>query len=166
MTARKIDFYLTTLGTADQQGLFAQASQLTRMQRAFTEFVPPRLSIYCTVGWISKGNLTIYACNGAIAAKLKQISPSLLLKFKQKKFEITAIRVAVQAHNHFTVVDKKIDKDLIIGPLGLDNLSQLAARLPASPLKSAVESLLKKQIKSATSQHKAALAAPTVRIPQ
>lgn len=72
----------------------------------------------------------------------------------------------MHAHNHFAVVDKKIDKDLIIGPLGLDNLSHLAAGLPSSPLKSAVESLLKKQIKPATSQPKAASAAPTVRVPQ
>ncbi len=150
MTARKIDFYLTTLGAADQQGLIAQASELALIQRALTEIIPPRLSIYCTVGRISKGNLTLYTTNGAIAAKLKQISPSLLLKFQMKDIEVTAIRVAVQAHNPFAFVDKKTDKDLIIGPLGLNNLSQLAAGLPPSPLKTAVESLLKKQITQTT----------------
>ena len=150
MTARKINFYLTTLGAADQQGLIAQASELALIQRALTEIIPPRLSIYCTVGRISKGNLTLYTTNGAIAAKLKQISPSLLLKFQKKNIEVTAIRVAVQAHNPFAFVDKKIDKDLTIGPLGLNNLSQLAAGLPPSPLKTAVESLLKKQITQTT----------------
>lgn len=146
MTARKINFYLTTLGAAaDQQGLFAQANQLTLMQRAFVEIAPPQLAGYCTVGWFSEGSLTIYASSGAIAAKLKQISPSLLLKFKKKGHEVTAIRVAVQAHNHIIGMDNKVDKNLNIGPAGVENLSQLAAGLPASPLKSAVESLLKKQ---------------------
>ncbi len=148
MTARKINFYLTTLGAAaEQQGLFAQANQLTLMQRAFVEIAPSQLAGYCTVGWFSEGSLTLYASSGAIAAKLKQISPSLLLKFNKKGYEVTAIRVAVQAHNHIMKMDNKVDKNLNIGPVGVKNLSQLAAGLPASPLKSAVESLLRKQVK-------------------
>jgi len=153
MTAHKINFYLTTLGAAaDQQGLFAQANQLTLMQRAFVEIAPPQLSGYCTVGWFSEGSLTLYASSGAIAAKLKQISPSLLLKFNKKGYEVTAIRVAVQAHNHTTKTDNKVDKNLNISPVGMENLSQLAAGLPASPLKSAVESLLKRQAKQMVPQ--------------
>lgn len=148
MTAHKINFYLTTLGAAaDQQGLFAQVNQLTLMQRAFVEIAPPQLAGYSTVGWFSEGSLTLYTSNGAIAAKLKQISPSLLLKFKKKGYEVTAIRVAVQAHNHTIKVDNKADKNPNIGPVGVETLSQLAAGLPSSPLKSAVESLLRKQVK-------------------
>ncbi len=148
MTARKINFYLTTLGAAaDQQGLFTQVNQLTLMQRAFVEIAPPQLAGYSTVGWFSEGSLTLHTSNGAIAAKLKQISPSLLLKFKKKGYEVTAIRVAVQAHKHIIKVDNKADKNLNIGPVGVETLSQLAAGLPASPLKSAVESLLRKQVK-------------------
>jgi len=153
MTARKIDFYLTTLGAAaDQQGLFAQANQLTLMQRAFVEIAPPQLAGYCTVGWFSEGSVTLYANSGAIAAKLKQIAPSLLLKFNKKGYEVTAIRIAVQAHDHIAKVDSKIDKNLNIGPVGVENLSQLAAGLSASPLKSAVESLLKRQAKQMVPQ--------------
>jgi len=104
------------------------------------------------VGWFSEGSLTLYASSGAIAAKLKQISPSLLLKFNKKGYEVTAIRVAVQAHNHTTKTDNKVDKNLNISPVGMENLSQLAAGLPASPLKSAVESLLKRQAKQMVPQ--------------
>lgn len=145
MTIRKINFYLTGLdAAADQQELFAQANQLTLMQQTFVEIAPPQLARLCTLGWLSEGNLTLYASSGAIAAKLKQISPSLLLKFQKKGYEITAIRVAVQAHHHTTNMDNRTDKNWGVGPVGVESLSQLAAGLPASPLKTAVESLLKK----------------------
>lgn len=146
MTVRKINFYLASLGAAaDQQGLFAQANQLTLMQQTFVEIAPPQLAGHSTLGWFSEGNLTLYASSGAIAAKLKQISPSLLLKFQKKGYEVTAIRVAVQAYNHINSMDNLVDKNLRMGPVGMESLSQLAAGLPASPLKTAVESLLKKQ---------------------
>ena len=146
MTVRKINFYLASLGAAaDQQGLFAQANQLTLMQQTFVEIAPPQLAGHSTLGWFSEGNLTLYASSGAIAAKLKQISPSLLLKFQKKGYEVTAIRVAVQAYNHINSMDNLVDKNLRMGPVGMESLSQLAAGLPVSPLKTAVESLLKKQ---------------------
>ncbi len=145
MAIRKINFYLASLGaTADQQGLLAQANQLTLMQQTFVEIAPPQLTGHCTLGWLSEGSLTLYASNGAIAAKLKQISPSLLLKFQKKGHEVTAIRVAVQAHHHTTGVDSGADKNRGMGSVGAESLSQLAAGLPESPLKTAVESLLKK----------------------
>lgn len=151
MTARKINFYLTSLGAAaDQQRLFVQAKQLTLMQQTLVEIAPPQLATHCTVGWLSEGNLTLYASSGAIAAKLKQISPSLILKFQEKGYEVTAIRVAVQANYHITNMDNRTNKNQRVGPLGMgsagvESLSQLAAGLPTSPLKTAVESLLKKQ---------------------
>ena len=145
MAIRKINFYLASLGAAaDQQGLFAQANQLTLMQQAFVEIAPLQLTGHCTLGCLSEGNLTLYASSGAIAAKLKQISPSVLLKFQKKGYEVTAIRVAVQAHHHTTDMDSGADKSPEVGPVGAESLSQLAAGLPESPLKTAVESLLKK----------------------
>lgn len=146
MTARKINFYLATLGAAvDQLGLFAQAKQLTLMQQTFVEIAPPQLARHCTLGRLSEGNLALYANSGAIAAKLKQISPSLLLKFQQKGHEVTAIRVAVQAHSYIGRMGNIGNKNLKMGPAGMESMSQLAAGLPESPLKTAIESLLKKQ---------------------
>ena len=147
MTARKINFYLSTLGASDQQGLFAQADQLILMQRALIESIPPQLAKFCSLGEFSGGNLTLYAGNGAIAAKLRQISPSLLLKFRKKGYEVTAIRIAVQAHIHTEGMDNSAAKKLQIGQAGVESLNQLAAELPSSPLKMAIESLLKKQAK-------------------
>jgi len=146
MSTRKINFYLNaSSGTPDPQGLLAQAGELARMQQIFMEIAPPQLAKLCALGQFSGGNLTIFAGNGAIAAKLKQSLPSLLLKFHKRGYEVTAIRIAVQANFPVDNTGNLTDKKLKIGQGGVESLHQLATELPESPLKTAVESLLKGQ---------------------
>ena len=146
MSTRKINFYLDALtGASDHQELLAQANKLTRMQQTFMEIAPPQLAKLCALGQFSEGNLTIFAGNGAIAAKLKQSLPSLLLRFHKRGYEVTAIRIAVQANFPIDNTGNLPDKNLKIGQGGVESLHQLAAELPESPLKTAVESLLKGQ---------------------
>ena len=150
MAARKINFYLGALGAMpDHRRLFDYMDKLTAMQQAFMEIAPPQLAQRCTVGGFFEGNLTLCAYNGAIAAKLRQILPSLLLKFRARGYEITAIRVTVQA-NYRSITRHELSANgpagrRKIGQAGMKSLSGLAAGLPQSPLKTAVESLLKKQ---------------------
>src|SRR5690349_14094751 len=100
MTSHKINFYLRRLGQgADHQRLFDHVAAVTAMQRVFGEIAPPRLAGHCALGGLSGGKLIIFARNGAIAAKLRQMTPSLLSKFQAKGYEVTAIRIAVQAHS-------------------------------------------------------------------
>ena len=150
MTARKINFYLGVLRlTSDHQRLFGYMDELTVMQQVFMEIAPPQLAQSCALGGFFEGNLTICTHNGAIAAKLRQTLPSLLLKFQAKGYEVTAIRVAVQANylankgNHesanSSAEKRRIDQ------AGMESLNDLAAKLPQSPLKTAIESLLEKQ---------------------
>jgi hypothetical protein len=146
MTARKIDFYLGTLRlTPEHQRLFNHVEKLTEMQRAFKKIMLPNLGKHCALGGFSEGSLTICANNGAIAAKLRHMLPSLLLKLQAAGYEVTAIRIAVQANycgirgNDFPDRKRQIDKG------GIKSLNVLAADLGDSPLKTAVESLLEKQ---------------------
>jgi len=146
MTARKIDFYLGTLRlTPEHQRLFSHVEKLTEMQRVFTKIMPPDLGSHCALGGLSEGSLTICANNGAIAAKLRHMLPSLLLKLQAAGYEVTAIRIAVQANyrhipgNDLSGRKREIDKG------GIKSLRVLAADLENSPLKTAVESLLGKQ---------------------
>lgn len=148
MTARKINFYLETLRlTPEHQRLFRYMEKLTAMQRVFMKIAPPQLARHCALGGFSEGNLTICADNGAIAAKLRQMLPSLLLKFQAMGYEVTAIRIAVQANYRNIRGDDLTSGKPRIGEEGVKSLNGLAAGLPDSPLKKAVESLLKKQRK-------------------
>lgn len=152
MAIRKINFYLGALSaTPDHQRLFGYMDKLIAMQQIFMKIAPPQLAQHCTLGGFFEGNLTICAHNGAIAAKFRQTLPSLLLKFQTRGYEVTAIRIAVQANYHIVggndLSANLSAKKLRIGPAGMESLNGLAAELPPSPLKSAVESLLKRQTK-------------------
>jgi hypothetical protein len=72
----------------------------------------------------------------------------LLLKFRARGYEVTAIRIAVQANYNSITDTEKVVKRLEIGQAGLESLSNLVSALPASPLRTAVAQLLKKQAKS------------------
>lgn len=87
--------------------------------------------------------------NGAIASKLKQISPSLLLKLQELGWEVTAIQILVQANyatkNTKHLIDQEYEKKKIkLSQTGKDCLSQLAATLPDSELKNTIQLFLKK----------------------
>ena len=146
MTARKIDFYLGTLRlTPEHQRLFNHVEKLTEMQRAFKKIMLPNLGKHCALGGFSEGSLTICADNGAIAAKLRHMLPSLLLKLQAAGYEVTAIRIAVQANYRDIRGDDFPDRKRQIDEGGIKSLNVLAAGLGDSPLKTAVESLLEKQ---------------------
>jgi hypothetical protein len=149
MAARKINFYLGSLRLApEHQRLFSHTEKLTAMQQVFMKIAPPQLAQHCALGALVEGDLTIYARSGAIAAKLRQMLPSLLLKFRARGYEVTAIRIAVQANYNSITDTQKVAKRLEIGQVGLESLSDLISALPASPLRTAVAHLLKRQAKS------------------
>lgn len=151
MTARSINFYFSALSlTPDHQQLFEYLEKLAVMQQIFMKIAPPQLAQNCTLGGFFEGSLTIYARNSAIGAKLRQILPTLLLRFRTSGYEVTAIRVAVQADyltgKNYSSANLSAKKRKI-GQAGMESLTVLAAELPQSPLKTAVESLLNKQTK-------------------
>jgi hypothetical protein len=149
MAARKINFYLGSLRlTSEHQRLFSYTDKLTAMQQVFMKIAPPQLAQRCALGAFVEGDLTIYAGSGAIAAKLRQMLPSLLLKFRARGYEVTAIRVAVQANYNSITDTARAVKRLEIGQAGLESLGNLVSVLPTSPLRTAVAKLLKGQAKS------------------
>jgi hypothetical protein len=121
MAARKINFYLGSLRLApEHQRLFSHTEKLTAMQQVFMKIAPPQLAQHCALGALVEGDLTIYARSGAIAAKLRQMLPSLLLKFRARGYEVTAIRIAVQANYNSITDTQKVAKRLEIGQVGLE----------------------------------------------
>lgn len=146
MATRKINAYLRALGKeTEHQDLFLKIDKLNKIQRSLFAIIPPQLAEHCAIGLPNNGKLTIFAKNGSIAAKLKQISPSLLHKIQNAGWEITSIQIATQAHYQANDIDQfsQNQKKRHLGKSGVDSLTQLATTLPASALKTAIESLLK-----------------------
>jgi hypothetical protein len=156
MNSRSLRSFGTRLGAlfsdADSLAhLTAQAERLIRLQKTFETGVPPALCATCRVANIKNGKVVILTENGSAALKLKQLSPTLVLRFCAICPEVTEVEIRVQ-------VATPVTKSTIFKPLrpalsaaaqtGLSAqtvgaLRHLASALPGqSPLKDALLRLL------------------------
>ncbi|PSJ18805.1 DUF721 domain-containing protein [Nitrosomonas supralitoralis] len=145
MRPHKVDSYLDLLEkTPEYASLFSSARQLHEAQSTFLKFIPEQLTQYCRLGRISDGKLTVLVENGAVASKLKQISPSLLLKLQQRGWEVTSFQILVQAHNSAKnprpfKKQGHSNKKLKLSSTAKTCLAQLAATMPDSELKNTIQ---------------------------
>jgi hypothetical protein len=70
------------------------ARKLMRLQRIFESATP--LARYSRVANLRLGKIVIYAVNGAVAAKLRQMEPRLAAVFLNEAQEVTGIDIRVQ----------------------------------------------------------------------
>ena len=142
MAARSLDAYLNSAG--DLARLSAHAGRLVKLQRVFEEIAPSFLAASSRVANFKLGKVVIHADSGAVAAKLRQMLPSLIDEFSLKGAEITEIQVKVQPSG-VALQHKKRVVAAAVGSSAKTGLSRLAEELPAgSPLKEAVERLVKR----------------------
>jgi hypothetical protein len=120
------------------QGLNRQVRRLLALQEILTEVLPDSLASSTTVALSATDELVLFTDNGAAAAKLKQLAPRILVFFRQRGHEVTAIRVQVQVRiRHNPLPQKQIS----LSPTACQAISELSSTLDASPLKSALERL-------------------------
>jgi hypothetical protein len=122
--------------------LSGHAARLLRLQRLFESAVPQPLARGARVANLKLGKLVIHANSGAIAAKLRQIVPTLLDVFRNESAEVTGIQVSVQPRPD----RRPSSPPASHGPLGgkaKQGLTSLADRLPEdSPLRRALRQLV------------------------
>lgn len=143
MSARKLQSFLSS--TSSLAALASQAERVRALQRHWEQVAPPSFAQTCKVSGLRDQILVLYANNGAIAAKVRQLAPTMLDKLKKRGLEVTAIQVRVQACS--LKPEQKPIKTLRLGVAGKDSLQQLAERLEESPLKQALERMLKRHAK-------------------
>ena len=123
------------------QGILQQAQKLLALQEAWNEVVPKPLAAASRVGAVRQQTLIVYASNGAVAGKLRQLVPSLLEKIQKRGVEVTAIRVDVQVE---APPSGKKPKDLTVSHNALSSLKKLEQSLDDSPLKNALHTLIQR----------------------
>ena len=123
------------------QALLQQAQKLLVLQKAWDEVAPKPLASASKVGAVRQQTLIVYANNGAVAGKLRQLVPSLLEKIQNRGVEVTAIRVDVQVE---TLPPIKKPKDLTVSHNALSSLEKLEHSLADSPLKNALHTLIQR----------------------
>lgn len=125
----------------NMQSLLQQAQKLLLLQKAWNEVAPKPLATASIVGAAHQQTLIVYANNGAIAGKLRQLAPRLLEELQNRGIEITAIRVDVQVR--IPPPGKKA-KDLAVSHNALISLENLENNLADSPLKTALQTLIRR----------------------
>jgi hypothetical protein len=132
MQARTLDDFLN----ADEAmaRLADHARRLLKLQSLFEEVVPAMLARTCRIANFKSGVIFIHAENGAVAAKLRQITPSLNDDFRTRGVQVTEIRIKVQpldgAPQH-----KSLPQPAVIGEAGRASIARLADSLPEGPLR-------------------------------
>lgn len=82
------------MADAGMARLSGHAKRLLRLQRALASVTP--LNRQARVANLRLGTVVIHSLNGAVAAKLKQMTPRLLGVFRLEAAEVTGIDIRVQ----------------------------------------------------------------------
>ncbi len=120
----------------EMRPLLGKAKVLATLQRHYETIAPPALAKHSQVLWMERGILTLSANNGAIAAKLRQLAPDLAMQLRDKGCEVTSIHIKVQVSPKAEVHQPKAAK---LSATDRQHFAELAAHLPDSPLKQALQ---------------------------
>jgi len=125
--------------------LTAHAGRLLQLQRQLELALPRQLTKVARVANYRLGKVVIHAANGAVAAKVRQLVPGLVEKYRQNGAEVNEIEIKVQPANPVTL--KARDKTpTVIGDKAKQGLTNLAQSLPEdAPLRMALERLAAKK---------------------
>jgi len=141
MQARSLDDCLNA--DAALARLTAHAWHLLKLQRIIDTTIPTALKRACRIANYRLGIVFIHADNGAVAAKLRQLAPSLCDELRSSGGEITEIRIKVQPRE---VADPVVQGKSVpqLGSRTKQGLTNLSLSLPGdSPLKASLERLLR-----------------------
>jgi hypothetical protein len=121
--------------------LSSKAEQLSALQRHFDNIVPSSLKNSSYVLQLNRQAVVIAAANGAVAAKLRQMTSELISLFQARGCEVTGIQIKVQVANPTPVIPPKPRQ---LGKAARDALNELDENLAESPLKTALRRLAKR----------------------
>lgn len=140
MTLR-LNVYLNSNRELDR--LSHKAEQLLVLQRFYDRTAPASLSNASHVVCLTDYILIVATQNSAVAAKLRQLAPSLTHAFQDGGHEVTAIQVRVQV----TPAARSPRQPKSLSATGKRQLSDFAKNLRDSPLKMALNRLIVDKIK-------------------
>lgn len=130
------------LGSGDTlTRLHDHARLLLRAQEGLRSLLPPALGDHCSVANMRDGNMVVFARNGSVAARLRQMVPSLINGFAARGQIVGAIQVKVGVV--FEVEPPPPPKARSVGQVGRASLAGLIAELPEdAPLRASLQRLL------------------------
>jgi hypothetical protein len=117
--------------------LSEHAARLTRLQAILVRALPPLLAESCAVANLKGEELVIHARSGAVAARLKQMLPSLVEAYARQGVLLAGVKIKVDVRNPAPLRPALPRRTVSAQARG--SLAQLATTLPAgSPLAQAL----------------------------
>lgn len=120
--------------------LFTRVQSFIVLQSIWETVAPDNLAAVSHIGQNDAGEAIIYCDNGAAAAKLRQLLPSLAEALRGKGVATVNLQVKVRART--IPMQIRAARKREISHAGLKNIGQLSEHLEAGALKSALERLL------------------------
>ena len=131
------------LEAADGAGkIMAHARLLVKLARIYQEIAPAHLSQASSLANFKSGIVVVHAASGAVAAKLRQLGPTLADGFCKRGVECSDVQIKVQARKTIAQSMSSTKKPLTAG--ASRSLEGLRDSLPSSPLRAALATLLER----------------------
>lgn len=140
MPAQKIGSWLAS---GELRTLSRKAQRLTELQQVFFGSAPAPLAQASRVKNYQAGTLFLLADNAAVAAKLKQLAPRLLVTIQKLEPEVTGIRIEVQVNESQYKTQAKVKK-ISLRIDSVEHFRKLSEAIPDSPLRSALTNLVRR----------------------
>ena len=118
--------------------LSQKAREIMALQQHWEQTIPLSLRRGCRVAYLNQDTLTIEANNGAIAAKLRQMTPELVMQLRERGAEVTAIQVQVQVS---APTLPHLEPARILSSYEKSCITTFSDKLADSPLKEALNRL-------------------------
>lgn len=135
----------TLVSTSDElKGFSARTRRLQELQTIYFRFAPRRLAEASRVRSFRGGTLFVSAVNAAVAAKLRQLAPTLLASIRETEAEVTALRIDVQVGGAGYERQPRSRK-IPPGPRALEQLEALSEQVSEGDLKCALTRLVRRQ---------------------
>ena len=121
--------------------LMPQARRLIELRRTLATALPESLARWSSIANVKQGKVIVFAANGAIAARLRLLSPAILEQLSKRGIEVTGMEVRVQPSS---TTHQALEKSAKISSTGVSSLTRLSEQLPDSELKRAVGRLARR----------------------
>ena len=132
------------LGASEElKTLSAGTRRMQDLQTLYLRSAPRELAGSSRVKNYRAGTLFVSADNAAVAAKLKQLAPSLLASIRKTEPQITGIRIEVQVSGAARERPRKPQKKPLT-PEAVARFEALSKRVPNGGLKDAIARLVRR----------------------
>ena len=112
--------------------LMPQARRLIELREILAAMLPESLARCCSIANYKQGKVVVFAANGATAAKLKLMLPTLSEQLSKRGIEVTGLEVCVQPPASDPQVTEKSAK---MSPGAALEMAKVCEQLPDSELK-------------------------------